>query len=297
MLRLAHLSDVHLGPLPPVPFRALLSKRVTGWINWHRNRGRSMAVGTLDALLADLAAARPDHVAVTGDLTNLALPAEIARASEWLGALGPRGTVSAIPGNHDAYVPGALARVTEAWAANMTGERIDDHAYPYLREIGPLAVIGCSSAEATAPFVAAGPFRDDQARRLEALLARAGERGLFRAVLVHHPPVRGATGLRSRMWGIERFQRAVRGAGAELILHGHTHLPTLHALPSPRGDVPVVGVAAAGQGLGGHRPPARLNLFEIEGGPGAWRCTQIERGLTERGVAEVGRRELVVPGR
>ncbi|TIR95677.1 MAG: metallophosphoesterase, partial [Mesorhizobium sp.] len=33
MLRLAHISDVHLGPLPDVTYRDLASKRVLGYVN------------------------------------------------------------------------------------------------------------------------------------------------------------------------------------------------------------------------------------------------------------------------
>ena len=298
MFRLAHLSDVHLGPLPPVPPHLLVSKRITGWLNWHRNRAKSMGGDTLERILAALRASAPDHIAVTGDLTNLALPAEIERAAEWLGALGDAERVSVIPGNHDAYVPGAVAAVTRAWAANMTGERVGGADYPYLRRLGPVALVGCSSAEATLPFRATGPFRADQAERLRTLLRAAGEDGAFRVVMVHHPPVHGAARRMARMIGIDRFQDAVAAAGAELVLHGHTHLPTRHALPTPSGPVPVVGVAAAGQAPGGHRPPARFNLFEIEGAPGAWRCRHIEHGLDAEGaMGEIARRDLVIPDR
>ena len=47
MFRLAHLSDVHLGPLPDVSYRQLASKRITGYLTWHRNRARRISVGAL----------------------------------------------------------------------------------------------------------------------------------------------------------------------------------------------------------------------------------------------------------
>ena len=297
---LAHLSDIHLGPLPPVLRRQLLGKRVTGYVNWRRNRAPSMGGDVTGALIADLAARAPDHVAVSGDLTNLALPDEIVGATEWLRPLGDPADVTVVPGNHDAYVPGALAAVTTAWAPWMTGERVDGAPYPFLRRMGDVAVIGCSTAEATPPFFATGPFRTDQARRLETLLERAA--GAFRTIVIHHPPVRGATASTHAMRGIERFQGAVRRAGAELVLHGHTHLPTLHSIPGPRGDVPVLGVSAAGQGLGGHRPPARYNLIEIGGEAGAWTCERIERGIDPDAAAgdaprivELSRAALPIP--
>ena len=37
-----------------------------------------------------------------------------------------------------------------------------------------------------------------------------------------------------------------------------------------RHQVPVVGVAAAGQAVGGRMPAAQWNLLEISGEPGAW---------------------------
>jgi 3',5'-cyclic AMP phosphodiesterase CpdA len=96
------------------PARAL-SKRITGYINWKRNRARTWPAMHAGAARRGDAEEGADHVAVTGDLTNLALDAEIANAAAWLESLGDPADVSAVPGNHDAYVPGALARAVAAW--------------------------------------------------------------------------------------------------------------------------------------------------------------------------------------
>ena len=82
--------------------------------------------------------------------------------------------------------------------------------------------------------------------------------------MIHHPPIRGATANHKRMIGIRRFAAVMREAGAELVLHGHTHLNTLYHLQGKNGQVPVVGIASASQGPGGHKPPASYNLFSIE---------------------------------
>ncbi len=87
MFRLAHISDPHLGPLPPVSLRDLASKRVTGYINWQRRRGRAMASPALAQIMADLAAQKADHLAITGDLVNLGLEAEVENAKAWLEAM------------------------------------------------------------------------------------------------------------------------------------------------------------------------------------------------------------------
>ena len=90
------------------------------------------------------------------------------------------------------------------------------------------------------------------------MLRAAGEAGLFRVVMIHHPPIRGATSFYKRMIGIRRFAAVVSAGGAELVLHGQT------------GPVPVVGIASASQGPGGIKPRAAYNLFSISGSPGAW---------------------------
>ncbi len=108
MFRLAHLSDVHLGPLPDVAYRDLVSKRITGYVNWHRNRRQFLHDSVIDAIVGDMKASGANHIAVTGDLVNLALDIEIDMARQWLELLGDPHDVSVVPGNHDAYVPGAL---------------------------------------------------------------------------------------------------------------------------------------------------------------------------------------------
>lgn len=298
MFRLAHLSDLHLGPLPKVAYRELASKRVVGYVNWHRNRRRSMHDTVIDAIVADLKACQPDHVAVTGDLVNLALDGEIALARSWLEAFGAPADVSVVPGNHDAYVPGAFDKICTTWGPWMTGDAathaVDRRSFPYLRVRGDVALIGVSTARATAPFMATGFFREDQSIRLRRLLHRTRQRGLFRVVMIHHPPVRFLVPQHKRLMGITRFQNVIRDHGAELVLHGHSHDPTLSWIDGRSGRVPVVGVAAAGQAPGGAHAPAQFNLIEIAGKAGAWNVRLSRRGIAGPTIppAELGSVEL-----
>lgn len=284
MFRLAHLSDIHIGPLPDISYRQLASKRITGYINWQRNRRGSLDDTIIQRLIDDMRREQPDHVAVTGDLVNLALDAEIEVARQWLDALGTHDHVSVVPGNHDAYVPGALDKVCNAWGDWMksdgTNRPVDRHSFPFIRQRGRMAIIGVSSARASAPFMASGYFRERQAGPLAAMLDRAGKEGLFRVVMIHHPPVRGATASHKRLFGISRFQRIIRRYGAELVLHGHTHLPTTHWIAGPQDRVPVVGVAAAGQAMGSAKPPAQYNLFDVEEDAGRWKIHLRRRGIS-----------------
>lgn len=300
MFRLAHVSDVHLGPLPDVTYRDLASKRMVGYVNWQRNRRHLIQEGVLGSIVADIRSTGVDHLAVTGDLVNLALDAEIELAKSWLETLGPSRDVSVVPGNHDAYVPGAFDKVCRFWGDWMAGDGapapIDRHGFPYLRVRDNVALIGVSSARATAPFMANGFFREDQSHRLGALLDKTAEAGLFRVVMIHHPPVRGAVAQHKRLFGIGNFQKTILRHGAELILHGHSHEPTIHRIRGKGGrKVPVVGVAAGGQAYGGAHPPAQWNLMEISGEPGAWALRLIRRGLTGPAlpVGEIMRADLI----
>ena len=134
MFKLAHISDVHLGPLPELSLRELASKRITGFVNWHRNRSRHLFTGTLDTLLADIEKKDPDHLAITGDLVNLASSLEIKAVTEWLEDAGKPENISVVPGNHDAYVPGAYEKTTRAWYPYMRGDdapaRVSGQAIP-----------------------------------------------------------------------------------------------------------------------------------------------------------------------
>lgn len=289
MFKLAHISDIHLGPLPRLSIRELFSKRITGFVNWHRHRRKHLFQSTLDVLLDDIREKNVDHLAVTGDLVNLASGIEIRTAAEWLRALGDPARTSIVPGNHDAYVPGAYEKSMRTWYDYVRGDlappqwQEDRHIFPYLRIREKVAMIGCSTAVATPPFAASGFFSARQARETVNMLRAAGEAGLFRVVMIHHPPIRGATSFYKRMIGIRRFAAVVSTGGAELVLHGHTHLNTLRWLKGPTGPVPVVGVASASQGPGGIKPPGAYNLFTIAGSPGAWELKGERFSLDESG--------------
>ncbi|WP_319775401.1 metallophosphoesterase [Breoghania sp.] len=295
MFKLAHLSDPHLGPLPSPTLRELASKRALGYMNWQRNRASKFTTAHLDGLVADIKDQAPDHIALTGDLVNIAIDAELEPARRWLDALGSPQDVSVVPGNHDAYVPGALRKASEIWAPYMRGDgNTGAVSYPYVRRRGDVALIGVSSARASAPFMATGHVSSGQADRLAACLEACGRQGLFRVVMIHHPPVRGATHWHKRLVAGSRVRKAVQASGAELVLHGHTHINSLHWLKGRDGPVPVVCVPAASNAPGGGKPGARFNIFEIERANEGWRCHWRERGYLKpgEGVVEISAQDL-----
>ncbi|MEM6381768.1 MAG: metallophosphoesterase [Pseudomonadota bacterium] len=281
--RIAHLSDVHLGPMPVVSIRDLLSKRAIGFLNWHKNRGRSFRSSVTDQLVGDIKAKKPNHIVVTGDLVNIGLDAEYGRARTFLEQLGDPADVSAIPGNHDAYVQGALGQFNANCGDFFEGDQPDKEVgqpYPFGRYRGPVCVIGISSAVATAPFMATGFVDRRQRRALQRLLAQA--EGHFRVVLVHHPPFPKATHWHKRLINEAQLREDIFDGGAELVLHGHTHLPTQTTISSRSGPVPVFGVSSAAQAPGGHKPAAAYTLFTIARSTDGWLLSFERRGYADR---------------
>jgi 3',5'-cyclic AMP phosphodiesterase CpdA len=294
MITLAHISDIHLSPMPEVGWRDLLGKRITGYMNWKLRRHVELNSETLASLVSHLQAQQADFTAVTGDLVNLALPFEIDRAGQWLTALGPSDKVAACPGNHDAYVPGALEAAQRVWGEYLQGETLDDAAFPFVRRVGEMAVISCSSAVPTRPFLAVGRFDEKQAGRLARILRIMGDAGYFRTVLIHHPPNPELQHPSFGLKGHKLFRQVIAEHGAELILHGHTHRSSIHSIPGKDREVPVVGVAAASAAQGGTLDdPARYNLFRIEKlGDGSWSCTMREYGFQRLGSDIVMRLQM-----
>ncbi|MCR4282548.1 MAG: metallophosphoesterase [Bauldia sp.] len=294
MVVLAHISDIHLGPLPPVRLRELASKRAFGYFNWHRNRSRIYDQRVLSAITADIHANKPDHIAVTGDLVNIGLEAEYHAALDWLKTLGSPQDVTVVPGNHDAYVRRSIASYSAAWRPYLSGDRTDpSRPFPFIRRRGPLALIGVSTAVATAPLMATGRIDEDQAHELGRLLAAAGREGLCRVILIHHPPVKGSTRWFRRLIGADLVRHAVRRFGAELVLHGHNHFTSIAYLHGPEERaVPVVGAATPSILPHGRHPGGAYNLLQIEGKHGDYAIGMVERGFRDGGIATVASHRL-----
>lgn len=288
MIRIAHLSDVHLNAVPAPHLVQLLSKRAIGYINWRRNRAHAMTSESLDTLVADMKAQAPDHIAVTGDLTNVALPGEFENAAAWLQSLGNGNTVTTIPGNHDAYVPRADRIYCRLWAQWMSDDRrpdADKVEFPFLRRFGQIALIGLSTAVPTMPFMATGRVGSKQTSAAKELLQETGKEGLFRIILIHHPPkLLDRRRPHRRLTDGRRLRRMIRSAGAELILHGHDHVPSMTAIEGPSYPVPVIGVpSASGPPTGGPKSGGYA-LHDIEPADNGYTLTVTQRGYGTDGA-------------
>ncbi|HEY6700738.1 MAG TPA: metallophosphoesterase [Pseudolabrys sp.] len=282
MFSLAHLSDPHLAPLPTPSWRELIGKRVTGYINWQRKRRFIHDAEKLEAIVADLKAQAPDHIAVTGDIANIALAAEFRRGRNWLESLGSARDVSLVPGNHDIYVGEAAAFAARQWGPYMHDDE-GAGGFPYVRRRGNVVLIGLSTGVPTAPFLATGWLGAKQLAELAATLNQLSTENFFRVVLIHHPPVTEAA-QHKRLLDAHVLKRVIAAHGADLLLHGHDHLHMINWLEGPKGTrVPAVGVPSASARPGTDKDPAAYNLYRIGGEPAAWQCELISRGLASSG--------------
>ena len=292
MFVLAHLSDLHLALRPRL--LELAGKRGLGYIIWHRGRKYIHRRETLDAVARDVKASAPDHIAVTGDLVNLSLPIEYAAARALLETLGPPRDVTVIPGNHDAYVPAALGGPEKAWGDYMRG---DDGAaagtFPFVRRRNGVALIALSSGLPTGPFMATGLVGDAQLFRFAEVLDATS--GLFRVVLIHHPPQSPPSRHLRRLIDGAEFRQVLAVHGADLVLHGHDHCRAISWLDGPDKKIPAVGApSASARTAHRHENAAGYNLFQIAIAGNAWGCELVAR---ERGpdgsVREVERHVLL----
>lgn len=271
-MRLAHVSDLHIGAYEGVPLRRFLNKRLSGLANLATFRRHGHDLDLLDRLVADLLEESLDHVVVTGDLSNLALETEFQVVFDRLKLLGGYRKVSTIPGNHDAYTKGAVRarRFESAFYPFMFPQfsDLDMDLYPYVKILDEVAIVGVNSAIASAPLLAWGKVGSRQLGRLNEALARDVVRERFVVVLVHHhlherePPEEWTAGFLDA----RAFKNVLREHRVDLVLHGHDHVAHQGAIRAGVQTIPVYGAGSATCGDPDPCRIARYNVYTIEAG-------------------------------
>jgi 3',5'-cyclic AMP phosphodiesterase CpdA len=280
-MKLAHLSDVHLGPVPAAAiWTDYLNKRAIGYMSWRFRRRKIHDRDVLDAVIADIHRHKPDHVALTGDLVNIALPAEFTQASEWLKSFGLPDWITFVPGNHDAYVETSWETGAGLLADYMTGDmRMPGHRrpdgfalpFPFVRQRRNVALIGVSTAVPQSLRRAGGMLGAPQIEALGVILRDLGEKGFCRILLIHHAPLPGQSIARKALSDAAGLRDIIKSNGVELVLYGHKHAQLHNTLETRSGLAHVMGVPSASAGYHEKHPPAGWNLFSIRRQDGVWR--------------------------
>lgn len=255
MFRIAHVSDLHV--LSPFGFewrKALFNKRLTGYANLIRQRGRVYRREYLQAVLS--AAAKSDHLVITGDIVNLSLESEYEEALRLLDEVSRQVEVTVVPGNHDVYLPSTrthrrFPHFFRHFLRSDLPELAADLAmgpFPCVKLRGPVAIIALSSAVPRPPFVASGLVGPAQLGALQTVLAHPEVARRTPVFLLHHPPVdrrllleRLRDGLVDANRLLALFSSLERG----LVLHGHVHRRARARVPTARGWVDVIAASGA----------------------------------------------------
>jgi 3',5'-cyclic AMP phosphodiesterase CpdA len=287
----AHVSDLHLPFEPQLTPGQRFSKRQLSVWSWRRRRGIQRPE-ILDALLADVRDRHPDHVVVTGDITNFSLPGEFAGAAGWLAGLAKPGSLSVVPGNHDALVEVAPEDGLSQWREFMPTEQ----GFPYVTRRGSVSYIGLCTAVVTAPLLASGRLGAEQLARLDTALRAEAEAGQIRIVLLHHPPVDGAVSRRKALADRAALRGVLERAGAELVLHGHARSARLESVPGPRGPVPVLCVPSSSAAPNPRDEAARWHLVTLPVGGEHWARVQVRQwSLAAAAFVDAASYELRLP--
>lgn len=282
---LAHLSDVHLSPVFDAAWPYWNAKRGLGYANWIRKRRRVHQRVIADKLISDAKALHPDHIAITGDLINFGLPTEYEAALTWLKTVGTPETVTVVPGNHDIYSNLHDDLGVARWAEYMGGKS-DVMAFPFVRRVGLVTLVGLNSAVETAPFYSGGKLGQHQLEIAEGLLDALGEAGAVRVVLIHHPPLPNLAPSKRALSDAAHLVHLLERSSAELVLYGHNHRTQVDWLSSRGGAIPVVGIASASAAIAhGEEPSANYNLLTFLKNENGLHIRHIVRGIDGLGAA------------
>ena len=276
-LALAHLSDVHLGPLPPGSILGHISaKRLIGGASWYFRRSHLHLPHIANAICDSIHAAKPDHIAFTGDLVNIAAWNEFPPAAAWLKTLGTPLNLSMTPGNHDAYVEVPYERGLSHFAPWMQSDKkIVDAAFPFVKLRRNVSIIGANSACPQAYTKAGGTLGNSQLRDIAVHLEALGQQGFFRILMIHHPPLPGFAKSRKALTDAKELQNVLVEKGCEMVLHGHNHKTMLNWLETSAGNCPIIGVPSASMNGDLHHEAAAWNLFNIRRLQNRWQVEMV----------------------
>jgi 3',5'-cyclic AMP phosphodiesterase CpdA len=270
---LAHLSDVHL---PNMRKRAVFSnfeqKRVIGAFSWYLRRRKRHLGEIANAVRASILEAAPSHIALTGDLVNIAAWNEFPSGAAWLRDFAPPDHLTFVPGNHDAYVHVPFDKGLAHLLPWMASDRQDGDTlnFPTLRLRRNVALIGLNSGKPQRLWRAAGSLGETQLRDLSHMLRSLCQQGFYRVVMIHHPPLPGMAVNRKALTDAEALKQILLAEGCELVLHGHNHTATTQWLETKSGHAPIIGVPSASMRGDANHPSAAWNLYHINRVKGRW---------------------------
>lgn len=271
-MRIAHLSDLHLLSFEGVLPQRFLNKRLTGYLNIRYRRKAVHKSFAVEAAAREIREMGIEHVAITGDVSNLALEVEFELVRTFLErdlGLHPE-QVSIVPGNHDTYTQGSFRtgrflRYFEPYLKSDVSEVPGPFPFVHLR--GPAAIVGISTALPRPPLIASGAIRRPQLEGLSRLLSHPEVRKRTLVLLQHHPwhnPPSPVKALMEGLYDARAEQDVLRQVPHGLLLHGHLHRRVHRQMPTDRGHIDTFGATSASLLDERTERMAGFNVYEID---------------------------------
>lgn len=279
-MKLGHISDLHILELDsPRPWQ-FLNKRLVGGTNLLLNRSSSHSSSVVKTAITHLEQDYGvDHIAISGDLSNLALDSEFAAAARILRTVeDPEYRVSVVPGNHDYYTYESARRrrferhFDAFMQSDMPAYQVDA-SYPFCKFLDDdVALIGMNSAKPTPWFFATGEVPGEQLDATRALLDDPKLRDRFKVVMIHHhlvPFEHSTVEYARRLENAADVLETLRWSGVDLAIHGHNHHFSTIELPHLDGPGTLRICEAGSASVGTYDNPffgGKFNIYHIEDG-------------------------------
>ena len=260
---LAHLTDIHVADERDYDER------------W-KTKVRKHSEELLERLLDDLASFRPDHVVLTGDITQTALRSEFERARAHLDRRLPGVRLTVLPGNHDKWCEDAGRFFAETFG-DLSHCELGGEGFPFCHLLGEdVALVALDSSPwvpGVDPADVKGYVDPTQLERLRQLSEDARLRSRLLVVLIHHHlrlseedekalDPKDPTPLENASDVLAALQQANVG----LVLHGHRHKQMRLELVLGNRPVPVLCPGSATRVDPRPDRTGRYGLYRIEEG-------------------------------
>jgi 3',5'-cyclic AMP phosphodiesterase CpdA len=241
---LLHVSDLHFGE-PAVPVQ----------------------VDAIEQLIEERGF---DVVVISGDLSQRARPGEFLRARAFIRDANKASRTIVVPGNHDIKwwrAPLGVGSLTSRLANYR--KYISAELEPVLRVPG-VTFVGLNTAHGVMPYTLTWNVRDigvvgalsrAQIERAREKFERSPEDD-FRAIVMHHNPMRGELSQRHGLVHTKRVLGAFAQLGVDLVMCGHDHQEAIHYVEhTRRGTVISTAGTVSNRSRGGR--PSSINVIEL----------------------------------
>lgn len=234
MLKIGHISDLHVFDLKSKSPRRFMNKRLIGGANLLFKRSKSHSPEAVKRAIKHLIEDHEvDHIAISGDLSNLAMREEFQAAKRIIDTIPDASScVSVVPGNHDYYIPEVAENglFEEIFAPFMKSDLANytlSTGYPYCKLLGEdVALFALNSAIPSLPMFAIGKVDARELRAFEALLDDPLIQDRFKVVMLHHPLLpfeHSRVEYTRRLVNASEVLDVLRRHNVELAIHGHNH--------------------------------------------------------------------------